>query len=112
MRPNHAVTTVGVSFVSPLACLTTINQTRPQHGLRLRGGVSWSRHVPGHQATGLLAPRARCLAPRTLAITLCCGVRNIPYPAGSNAVFSLTLVTCELINFRSRLSLSRPLECL
>ena len=42
--------------------------------------------------------------------TLCCGVRNIPLPAGSNAVISLTHRTCEHNNFSSRLSLSRPPE--
>ena len=46
----------------------------------------WSRHVPGHQATGLLALPGALLSPAHPSDTLCCGVRNIPLPSGPNAV--------------------------
>ena len=58
-------------------------------------------------AAGLLALPGALVAPRTLAIlsVAACAISPI---AGSNAVISLILRTCEHNNFSFRLSLYRP----
>ena len=61
--------------------------------------VSWSRHVPGHQATDCLALPGALVSPAHPNDTPCCGVRNILLPAGSNAVNPPTHRTCEHNNF-------------
>ena len=42
--------------------------------------MSWSWHVPVPRATGLLALPGALPSPARPSGTLCCGVRNIPYP--------------------------------
>jgi hypothetical protein len=64
---DRAEVTRETHFTKRLVC------RRPQ-------GLSWSRHVPGHQATGCLALPGAPPSPAHPSDILCCGVRNIPLP--------------------------------
>ena len=99
------------SFTSTLACRSDHYQTRPQHGLRLRGGGVVEPACTGPPlAAGLLAHRAHWLPGAPTCHSL---LRRAQYPLTQQALTPRSLlskVTSEHNNFPSRRSLSHPLE--